>query len=243
MKDIYISRNGNQEGPYSEEEINSLIAKSELSLNDFIWCEGMTDWTVVSAVLDSPIRATIQERIPESLATEVPIPEPEIADHDFVPEKTKPAKADHWSIEEKAGNLDVYDDRLTITPKGVLSFLNRGLQGTKTIYFHSITGIQLKMASDFTAGYLQFTIPGGNESRKGLLAAISDENTFLFREPNNHQAEAVKDYIETRMKEIRAPKPATSSGLSDELSRLADLKKQGMLSDEEFQAAKKRLIG
>jgi hypothetical protein len=46
------------------------------------------------------------------------------------------------------------------------------------------------------------------------------------------------------MKEIRTPKSVTTSNssLSDELSKLADLKSQGILSDEEFQAAKKRLI-
>jgi hypothetical protein len=44
------------------------------------------------------------------------------------------------------------------------------------------------------------------------------------------------------MREIRSPKSVTSSSLSDELSKLADLKFQGILSDEEFQAAKRRLI-
>ena len=39
------------------------------------------------------------------------------------------------------------------------------------------------------------------------------------------------------------PQQRESSSIADELQKLARLKEQGILSDEEFQAAKKRLIG
>lgn len=34
--------------------------------------------------------------------------------------------------------LEVFDDKVTITPKGVLGFMAKGLKGTKTIPFSSI---------------------------------------------------------------------------------------------------------
>ncbi len=43
--------------------------------------------------------------------------------------------------------LEVFEDKVTITPKGVLGFLNKGLKGTKEIPFHSIVAIQIKEAS------------------------------------------------------------------------------------------------
>ena len=97
--------------------------------------------------------------------------------------------------------LEVYDDKLTITPKGVLGFMTKGVKGTKTIPFLSISAIQLKK-SGLTSGYLQFTIPGGNESRRGLFDAASDENTFMFA-GNNDQAVQIKEYIENRIYQLR----------------------------------------
>jgi hypothetical protein len=141
--------------------------------------------------------------------------------------------------------LVVYEDKVTITPKGVLGFMTKGLKGTKTIPFGSITGIQFKEAGAVFSGYIQFTIPGGNESKGGVFSAASDENTFMFAEKkNNELAIKIKEYIESAVLKLRAPQHQTSaSNLSDEIQKLARLKEQGILSDEEFQSAKKKLIG
>ncbi|MCK4641210.1 MAG: SHOCT domain-containing protein [Candidatus Marinimicrobia bacterium] len=138
--------------------------------------------------------------------------------------------------------MEVFEDKVEITPKGVMGFLVKGLKGTKTIPFSSITAIQFKK-SGLTSGYLQFTIPGGNESKSGVFSAASDENTFMFTGKND-EAQEIKDYIESKMRALQTPQATSSSlNLSDELQQLAKLKEQGILSDEEFQAAKKRLIG
>ena len=147
--------------------------------------------------------------------------------------------------------LHVYQDRVEITPEGFMGFISKGLKGTKTIPFYSINAIQFKLAG-FTTGYIQFTISGGIESRGGVINAGTDENTFMFYSKasdghkGNNQATEIKNYIEARIKDSRAPKsvPASTAtaSLGDELAKIAALKAQGVLSDEEFQAAKKRLI-
>lgn len=40
-----------------------------------------------------------------------------------------------------------------------------------------------------------------------------------------------------------APAAAAATSMTDELSKLADMKSQGLLTDEEFAAAKARLLG
>lgn len=146
-----------------------------------------------------------------------------------------------YTMKGVMGVLEVYEDKVTITPKGVTGFLTKGLKGTKTIPLFSISAIQFKK-SGITNGYLQFTVPGGNESKAGLRAAAYDENSFIFR-GKNEKALEIKEYIEERIQQLRNPQ-VTSSGpsLSDELQKLADLKAQGILSEEEFQTAKRRLI-
>lgn len=137
--------------------------------------------------------------------------------------------------------LEVYEDKVTITPKGVMGFLTKGIKGTKTIPFFSITAIQFKK-SGLTSGYLQFTVPGGNESKGGVFSAASDENTFMFAGQNDLALE-IKEYIEKRIHELHQPQTApSSSSISEEIQKLADMKAKGIISDEEFQAAKRRLL-
>jgi hypothetical protein len=145
------------------------------------------------------------------------------------------------SMKGRGALLEVYEDKVAITPKGVTGFLLKGLKGTKVIPFYSITAIQFKK-SGLTAGYLQFTVPGGVESKGGVFTAASDENTFMFI-GQNEVALGIKDYIEKKMQESHNTS-ATSAGnsISDELQKLSDLKVKGILSEEEFQAAKKRLL-
>ena len=78
----------------------------------------------------------------------------------------------------------------------------------------------------------------------GVFAAAQDENTFMFSgwKGANELALEIKNYIERRVQEMRAPHSATHSSVADELQKLAALKAQGVLSDIEFQAAKKRLL-
>ncbi len=140
--------------------------------------------------------------------------------------------------------LEVFEDRVTLTPKGVLGFLYKGTQGTKEIPFLSITAIQFKEAG-FFVGYLQFTILGGNESEEGGGAALTDENSFTYDSAeSNGKAKEIKKFIDQAMRKTRSPQPpANTTSLSDELQKLAALNAQGILSDEEFQSAKRKLIG
>jgi hypothetical protein len=141
--------------------------------------------------------------------------------------------------------LEVYEDKVTITPKGILGFMNKGLKGTKTIPYSSVTAIQFKEAGAVFSGYLQFTIPGGNENKGGVFGAASDENSFMFAEKkNNPLALQIKEYIEQKVREMHSPKPNNAtSNLTDELRKLADLRDSGVLTESEFQSAKQRLLG
>lgn len=140
--------------------------------------------------------------------------------------------------------LEVYDDYITITPVGVIGLLCKGLKGTKSIPITSITAIQFKTAG-FTAGYLQFTIPGGNENRGGVLSAGTDENTFMFAGGvgSNELASEIKEFIDEKARNVNKPISGKQPlNLSEELEKLVALKSKGYLSDEEFINAKTRIF-
>ena len=140
--------------------------------------------------------------------------------------------------------LQVFDEHLSITPKGVLGFLNKGLKGTKEIPYRSIVAVQYRPGGLVVSGYLQFTIAGGNESKGGVLGATQDENTFMFVKAVNAEAQAIKNFIDGKIAALHAPKElyGGSESLVDQIGKLAALKRDGVLSEEEFAAAKAKLL-
>lgn len=140
--------------------------------------------------------------------------------------------------------LKVYDDRLTISQKGVTGFLTRGLSGEKTIYFRDITSIQLK-ETGLTSGYMEFSFPGSRESR-GL--SERGENKFMFAasigfgggKDLNRKAAEIKQYIEKRVNAIKTP--VSSFSTADELLKFKTLLDSGVISAEDFEKKKSELL-
>ena len=145
--------------------------------------------------------------------------------------------------------LFVYNDRIVIQHKGVLNLLAMGLKGDKTIYFNNITSVQLKKAG-WTAGYLQFSILGGRENVAGVLGATQDENTITFNSDKNDEAERVAEYINKKLSEIRSGimQPQVISAVptpspADEIRKYKELLDIGAITQEEFDAKKKQILG
>ena len=99
-------------------------------------------------------------------------------------------------------NLHVYENKLVIERVGFSNFAIHGLKGNKTLYFSKISTLQLKMAGSMTNGYLQFTIPGGNESRGGIFAAVYDENSVFFSSRYNEIMLALQGYMECKIEGV-----------------------------------------
>ena len=63
-------------------------------------------------------------------------------------------------------------------------------------------------------------------------------NGFKSKEANRDEKEQSKSETD----EISEPTPEQTSNLSDELSKLNDLKEKGIISQEEFEKAKNKLL-
>ncbi|WP_411876849.1 SHOCT domain-containing protein [Vulcanococcus limneticus] len=183
---------------------------------------------------------------PEIAATNPPAPA------DSQPDQTAatqdPTKAEllapgaFLAMKGRKSIINVFEDRVELTPFGVFGFMAQGLSGTKTIPYESIIAIQFKPVSHLTVGFLQFTLPGGIEKGQGVFNAVDDENTFTFGSDNDKALE-IKIFIEGKVKEARNPPAAKGSGsLSEEIEKLSRLLQQGLLTEDEFRAAKKRLL-
>lgn len=52
--ELYLHQNGEQVGPYTEEQIISMVSSGELSRDDIIWHEGLAEWQPIHSVVSFP---------------------------------------------------------------------------------------------------------------------------------------------------------------------------------------------
>lgn len=143
--------------------------------------------------------------------------------------------------------LTVFEDRIVIKHKGVLNLMAMGVHGDKIVYLTDITGIQFKLGG-LASGHLQFSMLGGNESKGGIMSAASDENTITFNPKKNHEAKEIHEYLMKKLRELKNAKnapivQAVSLSAADELKKFKELLDLGVITQEEFDAKKKQLLG
>lgn len=134
----------------------------------------------------------------------------------------------------------VTDKRVIILKAG--KFTGAGFFGAKAKSFpyNQITSVDLRIAT--LGGHLQLTTAGSDEIKAKKITDIREsENAISFDRANRENMKAVAELIRSRLGKTEST--ASSSGsVADELKKLAELKSQGILSDEEFESAKKRLL-
>lgn len=138
-------------------------------------------------------------------------------------------------------SIELYEKKLIIkrNPESFSNLTLHGIKGDKEIRLKSISAVQLSET------YIQFTLPGGIESRGGFTQAISDENTVLFKKSQLEDFKILKDLIHKYIdmdfncdKNIRNQK----ENAIDILERLANLKENNAITEEEYNAKKQELL-
>ncbi|MBR9702112.1 hypothetical protein GOV13_04280 [Candidatus Pacearchaeota archaeon] len=138
------------------------------------------------------------------------------------------------------GRISLFEKFVRFDRENIMGFLMQGLKGKKDIYFKNITSIQVKKPG-ITVGYLQFSLPGGNESKRGVFGSLHDENTISFdgKEKYN-KALKIKEYIEDNIH--KNPKRNLVSD-SDEIEKMYKLMEKGIITKKEFEQKKKKILG
>ena len=128
------------------------------------------------------------------------------------------------------------------TSKGFMNLMTQGSKGEKSIPIKSITAIQIKPPR-LTTGYIQFAYSGASESKGGIMDAIKDENTITFSSKKElEQAKELKALIESLQNKDSQPETSNTSD-ADELIKFKELLDAGVITEEEFEAKKKQILG
>jgi hypothetical protein len=139
--------------------------------------------------------------------------------------------------------IELAGDKIIIRRRGLANALAAGLNGDRTIRIETLTGIQVKPGGMWCPGYILFSYAGSKPFEGGFIAATQDPDAFIFGDKLNEQVEGFKAEVEKIMRDCKqASSPSMKSTLADELRKLAELKEQGLLSQVEFESAKRKLL-
>ncbi|NUH35275.1 DUF4429 domain-containing protein [Streptomyces samsunensis] len=145
------------------------------------------------------------------------------------------------------GQIQFDGQYVTITRKGFLARATRG-KGEKRLHVSQISAVQWKPAGWAVNGYIQFTIPGSNEVRSRVgrqtVDAAKDENSVVFTKGQQPEFEKLRAAVDQAIAQQHAPQvTAGQVSVAEELAGLAQLRDQGVITEEDFQGAKRRLLG
>jgi hypothetical protein len=145
----------------------------------------------------------------------------------------------------QGGQLAFDGQYVTITRNGFLARATHG-RGDKKIPTAAISAVQWKPAG-LTNGFIQLSIGGADrQAAKGhrTMNAAKDENSVVFTKKQQPAFETLRAALEQAIADRHTPAPAPpAASVADELGKLAQLHQQGVLSDQEFAAEKRRLLG
>ena len=143
--------------------------------------------------------------------------------------------------------LKVYEDKCVITTVvGVGSFITGNVSdGEKTIYYSDVLSVQFKR-SNLQLGYLQLETASSTMNNKS--DNFFNENSFTFDSNLDNQMEEVQKYVKQKVDEAKKQKtaPVIVAGTvsnADELKKYKELLDIGVITQEEFDAKKKQLLG
>ena len=148
--------------------------------------------------------------------------------------------------------IDVYENKCVITRKVSLGSLVTGgfTNGEKTIYYVDCVGVQFKRyGTGLTNGYLQ--LETSTSFSKGKASNFVNENTFIITsEEQNEQCKEIADYIKEKIEEVKQQKSMSQTttvvqqtSVADEIKKFKELLDMGVITQEEFDAKKKQLLG
>lgn len=141
--------------------------------------------------------------------------------------------------------LTIYDDAVSLKPKGTIGFLTKGISGERFIYFKELSSIQFKNSNAMLSGYIEFYFAGHNVQKQGggLFAGTTNENRFYFYHKQLENMLKVKKHIEEQMSKKDTPQTQNNISSADEILKYKKLMEDGVITREEFEVKKNQLLG
>lgn len=150
------------------------------------------------------------------------------------------------------GTILAFDDKVIIKRKGLFAFASQGIKGDTTFFYKNLSGIDYKKPG-MTNGYIRFVTSGtvAHNTKTGIfstpLESAQDPNTVILRAFNRKipiLSEDLYNLIMEKINDVQALKNnVTTVSSADEIAKFKNLLDDGIITQEEFDAKKKQLLG
>lgn len=162
-----------------------------------------------------------------------------------------------YELKGTNGTITAYEDKAVINRGSLSGFMAQGgFVGDKIYYYSDIASIEFKKANFMSNGYIKFILKGTTtkQAKVGLLGTsmgtYQDENTVTFRAIQKDipgKSEELYHILRDRLEKSKFANTTPTvfvnqNSKMDELKKLAELKNEGVLTEEEFQNEKKKLL-
>jgi hypothetical protein len=140
------------------------------------------------------------------------------------------------------GQITTEGDWLTIERKG-LGRLGHS-KGDKRIALGQIVAVKMRPAGHVANGFIHFSTTGGDQLRGGLSEAAKNDNAVIFRRGQQAEFDALREHVENYIAARSAlPGSPAPADPADQIRQLAQLRDEGLITEDEFQAKKTQLLG
>lgn len=142
--------------------------------------------------------------------------------------------------------LKVYNEWCTLTAKrnaGNLLIMDKFFNGEKKYYYSDLTSVQFREPGKVTDGYLEFEYPGSRSGKNDN--SYSSENSISYGKQHTPLMKEIYTFIDGRIRECKngQNQQAIQVSAADELKKYKELLDMGAITQEEFDAKKKQLLG
>jgi len=153
------------------------------------------------------------------------------------------------------GKIMVFDDHIAISRATFGGFMSQGgYAGDRQFFYRDITSIEYRKPTFMANGYFKIIVPGTTDTSakvglfKSSTESMQDPNTVVLRafsskvgEETDKIYKLIMEKLTEAKKDKSAPAQPASSKM-DELKKLGELKAAGILTEEEFQKEKDKLL-
>ncbi len=158
------------------------------------------------------------------------------------------------SLKATNGTIVVYEDRVVIERKGLFSLASQGIKGDRTFFYCDLSGVEYKKPSIMANGYMKFITSGTKDidAKVGMFGSsrqsAEDPNTVLLRAFDKKvpiESEKIYNFLMKKISDIKKANINSHTAISsaDEILKFKNLLDNGIISEEEFEAKKKQLLG
>ena len=133
-----------------------------------------------------------------------------------------------------------FDEKCTIClPKQITTLVMK--ERSQDFAYKNIRAVSHKDGGILMPGWLQLDTGGGTKS----IVTIDTPGVCLFGKGGNKLSGQIRSFLDEKISEFSnvSQKVIQESSSADELKKYADLKEQGIITEEEFNAKKKEILG